>query len=264
MTDLKDFKIRGSSAGIFRNNSFQANAANGCPRRTLLRHLDVQETPSAFTKQIFEIGFGFERYYAQFIPGAQFDVEVKVGKFVGHADAVDDNFVYETKSCTSKNTEKLVFKQNTPKAEHITQLVLYMIALERETGKLVYGNYVTARVDYSKLKKMNPKDIPALMAGITPSVKEFLVTISEDGAVNVDGKPFENMHVSEFLAFEDELVKIIENEELPPRVEALKDGWGSDPCSWCPLKVICDSNPSDIDEFVESAKELFDALSYEN
>jgi len=255
--------IRGSSSSIFRNGEFQSDSDTGCPRRSYLRHLNIQEVPNAFTLQIFEIGFAFERYYSQFIPDAKFDVEVKVGNFTGHADAVDDNFVYETKSCTSKNTYSQIYKKGTPKPTHVIQLAGYMLALEYQAGKLVYGSYVTKQVDYAKLKKMPPSMIPALIAGIVPEIKEFIVTISDDGFIHVDGQPYEGLHVREFLDYQEELTALIAEDVLPPRVEALKpDAW-SDPCKFCKLAMLCDSSPVSLEDFAADAADVFAGLAEE-
>lgn len=258
---MKDFIIRGSSAGIFRNGEFVSDADTACPRRTILRHLNIQETISAFTKQIFAIGFKFEDHYGALVPDAAKEVAITTPNFSGHADAVTDDVVIETKSVSSKNTYKQVFKQGIVKSNHLIQLCHYLIQMERQKGRLVYGSYVSKTIDYSKLKAMHPDKIPALMENAVPEIREFDVVIDDDGFIMVDGEPYQNLHVSEFLDFISELTALIEADELPPRVEPLTpNSWG-DVCKWCPFNLVCDSNPATIEDFVEGAQEVLEGLA---
>lgn len=261
---MADIIIRGSSAGIFRNSEFLSDANNACPRKSYLRHLNIQEKPNAFTKIIFGLGFQFERYFAdnwKFVGTPQFEVAVHDDNFTGHADVVDDEFVYETKSCSSKNTYAQVYKKGIAKSNHIFQLCHYLIALERTKGRLCYGSYVTKDLDYSKMKQMQHVQIAKLLENAIPEIRVFDVTIEEAGFIHVNGEPYENLHVSEFLNFRTELTSIIEQNELPPRVESLKlSGW-TNPCQFCPLATLCETNVTNLEEFVESAAEIFEAVS---
>lgn len=259
---IKDFMVRGSSAGILRNGEFLSDSDTACPRRTWLRHKNIQEKISKFTEQIFAIGFRFEDYFGTLVEG-QKELEVNTLNFGGHADLVTDEFVYETKSVTSKNTYKQVFKQNKPKSSHLIQLCHYLIQMERQKGKLVYGSFLTKEIEYGKLKKMRPAEIPALLEGIVPEIKEFLVEISDDGFILVDGEHFENLHVTEFLDFIEEVSALINANELPPRVEPLTpNAWG-DVCKFCPFAAVCDSNPTSLEDFTDLCNEVLDATGEE-
>jgi CRISPR/Cas system-associated exonuclease Cas4 (RecB family) len=259
---MSDFIVRGSSAGVYRNGEFLSDSDTACPRRTWLRHKNVQEKISKFTEQIFNIGFQFENYFGTLVEG-QKEVEVNTPNFGGHADLVTDDCVYETKSVTSKNTYKKVFKEKTPKSSHLIQLCHYLIQMERQKGKLVYGSFLTKEIEYGKLKKMRPDAIPALMENAIPEIKEFLIEISDDGFILVDGEHFENLHVSEFLDFIEEVSALINANELPPRVEPLTpNAWG-DVCKFCPFLMVCDSNPTSLEDFTDACQDVLDAAGEE-
>lgn len=256
MNKLDDFIIRGSSSGIFRNGEFIGSSDSNCPRKTILRHLDVQQVHSKKTLEIFSIGHQFEEYFASIHPEFQREVEVITPTVKGHVDFVSDDYIYETKSVTSKNTHREVFKNGVPKPANVLQLLTYMVAMERDKAILVYGSY-TSITDYSKLMKMRTEEIAPLFKGAVPLMREFLVEISPEGNALVDGEPFHNIHVSELLEFQDNLHELVRQRILPPRIESLEPGAWSGPCQYCPLQTLCDSGISDLEEFVDTAGEIF-------
>jgi hypothetical protein len=131
--------------------------------------------------------------------------------------------------------------------------------MERQKGKLVYGSFLTKEIEYAKLKAMHPDAIPALMKNVVPEIREFLVEITDDGFINVDGEPYQNLHVSEFLDFIEEVSALINANELPPRVEPLTpNAWG-DVCKFCPFVEVCNSNPTSLEDFTDLCAEVLDA-----
>lgn len=258
MKTLDNFIVRGSSAGILRNSEFLSDSDTACPRRTWLRHKGIQEKISKFTEQIFAIGFKFEHHFGTLVEGEK-EVAVHTPNFQGHADLVNSDYVFETKSVTSKNTYKSVYKQGVAKSQHIIQLCHYLIQMERQRGKLVYGSYLSKEIEYAKLKAMRPDAIPALMENAVPEIREFLVEITNDGFINVDGQPYQNLHVTEFLDFIEEVSTLINANELPPRVEPLTpNAWG-DVCKWCPFSAVCDSNPTSLEDFTDLCQDVLEA-----
>lgn len=253
---LDDFIIRGSSSGLVRHAEFLGSSDANCPRKTILRHLDVQQTHSKKTLEIFSIGHQFEEYFASLHPEMQREFEVITPTVRGHVDFVSDDCIYETKSVTSKNTHSSVWKKNQPKPANVLQLLTYMVAMEREKGILVYGSY-THICTYDKLMKMRTEEIKPLFEGAVPVMKEFVVEIDELGNALVDGEPFHNIHVSELIEFQDNLHELVKQRILPPRIESLEPGAWSSPCKFCPLQTLCDSGISDLEEFVDTASEIF-------
>jgi hypothetical protein len=256
MKTLDNFIIRGSSTGVYRNGEFYTGSDVGCPRKTILRHLNIQQTVSEKTKEIFNIGFIFEEWFCSQFPDAIKEKEVNSSMLQGHCDLVSDEFVYELKSCTSKNTYKTVFKDNKPKVQNIIQLVTYMIELEMNKGKLVYGSYVHV-CDYSKLMKMQSDQIKTIFDGAVPVLKEFNVEIEEDGTVLVNGEHFHNLNVTEILDFQINLHELVKKKQLPPMVEALDQTTWDSPCKWCPLQALCESAP-DLETFIDTAEKIFE------
>lgn len=257
-----DFIIRGSSSGLIRNGEFLGSSDTNCPRKTILRHLDIQQVHSRHTLEIFNIGHQFEEYFASLHPEMQREFEIVTPTVKGHIDFVDDEFLYELKSITSRNTHNSVFKKNEPKSTNVLQLLTYLVAMERQKGKLIYGSY-THICTYDKLSKMRTDDIKPLFVGAVPVMKEFLVEIDDDGNALVDGEVFHNIHVSELIEFQDTLHELVKQRILPPRIEPLEPSAWTNPCKFCPLNTLCDSGISDLEEFVETAEEIF-SLTDEN
>lgn len=258
---MKDFVIRGSSAGIFRNGEFLAGAEAGCPRRTILRHLNAQEEIKEATKLVFALGAQFEDYYATIVPDTVRELEVKFGNFTGHVDFADDEYLYETKSISSKNTLSVI-KKGRVKLQNLLQICHYLVALERTKAKLVYGDY-TKTITYQQIMTGSFEWVTRQLDGAIPTLHEFLIEIKDDGFIYVNGKVYENLHVSEFIDFQDRLNELVEADELPPRAEPIETGWGADVCKYCPFQMLCNSNPSTIEDFVEGAQEVVEALSLE-
>ena len=256
MDKLNDFIIRGSSSGLVRNGEFLGSSDTLCPRKTILRHLEIQQVHSKKTLEVFSIGHQFEEYFASIHPEFEREFEVITPTTKGHVDFVSPEFIYETKSVTSKNTHSSVFKKGEPKAANVIQLLSYMVAMEREKGILVYGSY-THVCTYDKMMKMRTEDIAPLFKDTVPVMREFLVEIDELGNALVDGEPFHNIHVSELLEFQDNLHELVRQRVLPPRIEALEPGAWKGPCAYCPLQTLCDSGVEDLEEFVETAAEIF-------
>lgn len=258
MKQLEDFIIRGSSSGMIRNGEYLGESAVVCPRRTILRHLKIEETHSKTTEAIFSIGHQFEQYFETLHPECEFEKLITVdGVLQGHADAVGPDIIYELKSVTSKNTKAKVFGKSIPKSDNVLQLATYMVALERDVGHLIYGDFTHVST-YDKLTKMYPDQIAALFKDAMPKMKTFVVTIDEQGFILVDGQQFHNINVTELLEFQDNLHELVKKRILPPRIEALEPNSWAGPCRYCPLAPLCDSATEDLEEWVELAAEIFE------
>ena len=258
MQKLNNFIIRGSSAGLLRHGEFLGDSASICPRRTILRHLEIEETHSAITKEVFSIGHYFEKYFEKLHPECEFEKLVTIdGVLQGHSDAVSADMVYELKSVTSKNTKTKVIKNGHPKTDNVLQLATYLLALERTQGKLIYGDF-THISTYDKLTKMRPSDIAPLFENAIPVMKEFLVEIDDNGFVLVDGENFYNINVTELIEFQDKLHELVKSRTLPPRIEPLESNSWTNACKWCKLAPLCDSGVEDLEEFVDLAQEIYE------
>ena len=262
MKALDNFVIRGSSSGVFRNNEFISATDVACPRKTILRHLKIEETVNPKTQAIFKIGHYFEEYFKTLHPELEAETLVTGDGWEGHADFTSSDHVWELKSVTSKNTYNQVFKKGLPKEQAVIQLASYMLQLEISTGTLVFGSFCHIAT-YDKLMKMKLHEIAPLFENAVPEMKEFAVEINEDGGVLLDGVSFMGLHVSELMEFQAQLHELVKNDVLPPRVEALKpDAW-SDPCKFCKLAMLCDSSPVSLEDFAADAADVFAGLAEE-
>lgn len=254
---MKDFVIRGSSNGIYRNEEFLSATDVACPRKTILRHLEIQETINEKTQEIFKIGHLFEDWYAQKHPHYEREREIIAPGFKGHCDFSNGEEIVETKSCTSKNTYKEVFKQGKCKVQYVIQLACYMTMLEVPKGRLVFGSYVHI-ADYSKIQKMDIEDIQPLFANAEPELKEFIVTINTDGMVLVDGEIFYGINITEILAFQSELHRFVKQDELPPRVQSIDPSGKINPCQYCKLSYLCEKGVYELDDFIKESQDVLD------
>jgi hypothetical protein len=255
---LDNFIIRGSSSGLVRNGEFLGSSDSNCARKTILRHCDVQQTHSPKTLEIFSIGHQFEEYFAKEHPDFQREFEVITDTVKGHVDFISpDGVLYELKSVTSRNTHNSVWKKGEIKIHNALQLLTYLVAMEKQKGILVYGSY-THISTYDKLMKMRVDEIKPLFVGAVPVMKEFVVEIDNQGNALVDGEPFHNIHVSELIEFQDRLHELVKSRTLPPRIESLEPNAWASPCKYCPLQALCDSGIDDLEEFVETATDIFE------
>lgn len=245
-------KIRGGNSAIFINGNYSTESDTGCPRKILLRAAGVEETHGQGTLNVFALGHHFETWFAEKVPHAERERKIETENFIGHMDFIDDEFIYETKSVSSSKTSTHIKKA--PKYQHLFQLATYLIMAERQKGKLVYGDY-SKQITYPKLLKLEPEIAQEKFDSMVPVLTEFLVEISDDGIFYVNGEPT-FLEVKHILDFQEALLSLKED-ELPPRPEMLPVG-NSDPCGYCPLKYLCDSNPSSRADFIDQAKEIID------
>lgn len=258
MNQFNNFVIRGSSCGIVRNGEFVGDSDVVCPRKSLLRHVKIEETHSATTQAIFAIGHQFEKYFETLHPECEFEKLIIVDKVLeGHADAVSSDMVYELKSVTSKNSKKKYIKERKCKVENVLQLATYLSALEMNKGQLIYGDY-THICTYDKLVKMHPDQIASLFEGAIPEMHVFEIEINEQGYVLVDGQHFHNINVTELFEFQDKLHELVKARVLPPRIEQFDtNSWGG-PCKYCKLSPLCDSAVDDLEEWIDLAAQIYE------
>lgn len=253
------YQIRGGNAGMFRNGEYRTDTHNGCPRTIKLRAFSFQtaiEDPKTY--KVFKIGHLFEDWFAAENPGlikehcVQFNVTESV-EFIGHIDFMNDNYLYELKSVTSKNTYREVFKKGKPKEQNLLQLITYMVALERDKGKLIYGSYVK-KMPYEKFEEIGDDEFEELCETIVPDdTIEFYIHMCENGNFYCNDEKID-IHVSDIVEFWNEAATMILDEDVPPKPEKLVDKNYFGPCHFCPAKNICASDYDSWDQFYNTVK----------
>jgi CRISPR/Cas system-associated exonuclease Cas4 (RecB family) len=246
-------KIRGGNSAVFINGAFATETESGCPRKILLRTEKIEETHDQGTLNVFALGHQFEEYFSATIPNARREEVIETEHFVGHVDFIDDDFIYETKSVSSKKTSAHIKKA--PKAQHLMQLGVYMIVAERQKGKIIYGDY-SHHITYPKLLKLDPEYAATLFPTLIPKITEFLIEINDDGHFLINGD-ISFLHVSHILDFQREMLAVLDKDELPPIPEMLPSS-SSSPCAYCKLQYLCHEKDLNKEEFLKESQELLD------
>ena len=142
--------------------------------------------------------------------------------FVGHVDFINEDFIYELKSVTSKNTYRDVFRKEKPKAQNILQLATYMVALERDKGKLIYGSFIDT-ITYDQFKELGDDDFEEMCETLKPDdTIEFLITIDEDGEFLSNGERTD-IKVQDICAFWEAAADMLIDEDVPAVPQAVAD-----------------------------------------
>lgn len=252
-------QIRGGNAGLFRNGEYRTDSNNGCPRMIKLRSYGFQagvEDPA--TLKVFKLGHMFEDWFAVENPGltrehcVKFNISQKV-EFVGHVDFMSDDYLYELKSVTSKNTYREVFKKGKPKEQNLLQLITYMVALERDKGKLIYGSY-TKKITYEQFEELGDDEFEEMCETLVPDdTIEFHIHMCEDGHFYCNNVELD-IHITDITEFWQEASLMILDEDVPPKPTKLAEKNFFGPCHFCPAKNICASDYDSWDQFYLTVK----------
>lgn len=253
-------EVRGSNSGFIINGEVITSDPSGCLRTVLIRDLKLpEELPNTSFSNVMTIGaFNEDAFFAL----AHFNgvptllreellTEVISDKviFTGHADFMNGDTVYETKSITSKRVHAAVIKKGVYKVSNLAQLVRYMLVSNRLKGELVYTSYID-KLDYSELSFLNKKEVISRAMASAGETRKFIIEIAQDGAILVDREltPFHVQHSWEHLHQAAEF--LVSSSNLPPRPAR---SVSSDPCFFCPLKAVCETSPATKKEFLELA-----------
>lgn len=252
-------EIRGGNAGLYRNGEFRSDTSNGCPRVIKLRAYDFQPAiTEAHTLKVFKVGHIFEEWFATENPSLQAEQEVCFNikedvDFVGHVDFINEDFIYELKSVTSKNTYRDVFRKEKPKAQNLLQLATYMVALERDKGKLIYGSFIDT-ITYDQFKELGDDDFEEMCETLKPDdTIEFLITIDEDGEFLCNGERTD-IKVQDICAFWEAAADMLIDEDVPAKPEKLNQKNYFGPCHFCEMKNICAGDYDSWDQFYHTVK----------
>lgn len=256
-------QIRGGNAAIYRNGEFLTDSSSGCLRIAKLRSYGFQ--PAILeprTLKVFKIGNLFEDWFGkeQFTLKKEEQVKFQIIKdveFIGHIDYMDDDFLYELKSVTSKNTYREVFKKNKPKMQNVLQIATYMVALERDKAKLIYGSFVKT-VTYDKLEELGDDEFEEMCETLKPDeLMEFNIKICEDGNFyyGTDGTYRSlGLHIRDITEFWNEAAKILMDDDVPSKPTKLDAKSYFGPCDYCDMKNICASEYDSWDQFYLTVK----------
>lgn len=249
--------VRGANAAWLKDGQVITDSNVGCLRMVLLRSKGVDAPIGLEQYMTFEIGYAWEKFYASQaatdpnVSTWSTDTQVFVDipdtntRFSGRPDHVvttkDGNtFVVETKSVSSVNKFKDVFKDGHVSPNYLAQIGSYMWALNLEEGKIAYGNF-------------------AWGMGAKPDIREFKVNL--DGKrFFIDGKPTD--HTIEQLVWHKQLsaLSIEETSVFPSRpanqevcIKRYKNGFEVR----CPFYDVCEKHDKvklTGEEFVNEAK----------
>jgi PD-(D/E)XK nuclease superfamily len=252
-------QIRGGNAGIFKNGEFRTDTSTGCPRVIKLRAHGFQSgIVEGSTAKVFKVGHLFEDWFAKENPGLKIEHPVTFQitedvQFAGHIDFVGEEFIYELKSVTSKNTYRDVFKKKKPKDQNLIQLITYMVALERDKGKLIYGSFVNT-ITYDMFEEIGDDEFEEMCETLTPDdTIEFFITITKDGDVLCDGKSTD-ISVTDICEFWNQAAAMVVDEEVPAKPGKINEKNYFGPCHFCDMKNICASDYDSWDQFYHTVK----------
>ena len=234
---VSDKKIYPSGSAFLMPDGVATKYNSGCPRFVVLSVGSVRkEIHPIYAK----LGAVHEDWYAEQLGGRLKHRELPV-KFAlqdgievsGRIDFVDmDGDPHETKATMSKNA---LYDMRKGKVQigHLAQLVGYMIYTERTKGYIAVGFY-----------KHVP--LPDHMYNFErKETRVFTITINEDGDILADEQHtgYNTLHHMRFTKL---IEKVLQTKEISPR--PLPGGFIT-PCTFCPLKSLCDSyDKGDIDE----------------
>lgn len=236
--------IRGAHSGYAKQGVFYAPDNAHCPRISMLRSLCWNQPVGETSQYTFSLGLASETLFKKAFPEAltdvatEFDITNKV-KFMGHADGLVNDTVYELKSVSSTRTAEQIILDKEPKLGNVLQLLGYMLSLQKQKGMLRYTNYVYHTMTRKKEKvKLEPCNV------------DFPVEISDEGNVYVAGKlqDFTIENVMESLQI---IAKHLEDGTLPHEPVKGDEYWNC--CSMCALRAAC--------PMVQSLQELIEAAS---
>lgn len=252
-------QIRGGNAAIYRNGEVRTDTSSGCPRMFKLRSYQFQPAiTEPRTLKVFKLGQMFEDWYGDTNPQLEKEREVRFDinenvEFIGHIDYSDEDFLYELKSVTSKNTFREVFKKQKPKMQNVLQLTTYMVALERDKGKLIYGSFVKT-VTYDQLEELGEDEFEEMCDTLKPDQTiEFNIHMCENGHFYCNNVEI-GLHISDITEFWNKAASILIDEEVPAKPAQLDPKSYFGPCNFCELKNICANEYDSWDQFYHTVK----------
>lgn len=232
---------RGAHSSFVKDGYCHTDSNVGCSRILLLRERGVQEVHDAATLARFKVGMDNEAYYCRtFLQGLIYrtDVQLAKGDFMGHADVITHDTVYELKSVTSENVWKNV-QNGKYKLSNLAQLIGYMWASGKGDGVLAYTMY-----------RGDP------LAPI--STKQFSVKLCDDGTIVVDGVLI-TYTLQDWHAHQAYLLHDLNGTHLHVDMPLSPGESFFTPCTWCFANNVCDkfnAFTQTTNEFVELCKQI--------
>lgn len=245
---MKRKQLRGGNSSIMRRGVLYGASSSNCLRMVLLRDkVSQQAEPDERSKRVFKIGHLneelFERDYLSDVEDVEKEKEVCIEisdkvDFIGHIDMATPGLLYELKSCTSDNTYRKVFIQNSYKKENLIQLATYMLMSETVNGFLCYTSY-TDKLQYKTLDKHDFDAITALAEESERETRFIRVTFTDEGKVFADNAD-SGIMVQDILEFQNAAINVLENEIVyPDRPEPFNSNERYTACYSCPLNKVC-------------------------
>lgn len=137
-------------------------------------------------------------------------------EYSGRVDfEMEDGSITETKSSLRKRGKL----PSEPKVNHLAQLTSYMNWLERELGRVDWGQYT---------ERLNQTDH-----------KTFEVQIADDGQLIINGEPSQYF-AQDQIAHMQMAAELIANWKVHERRPLNWDDKYKSPCTYCSFKAVCD------------------------
>ena len=224
--------IRGAHTCYMKNGTHRCADRTHCPRISMLRSLGYNSNISDASTFTFALGLASEKVFQTEYPQAKVDVPVVIEltpqvKFVGHADGIYEDCVYELKSVSSSSRAVETVVHREYKEGNLLQLVGYMLAAEKVKGMLRYTNFVWHKCTVNKIPRK-----------IVPCNVDFAVIINDDGEIEVDGRPT-GITVMMVLDSLTDIAKHLVAGTVPERPEDYRKEFDG-PCSFCELRDVCE------------------------
>jgi hypothetical protein len=233
MTDIK--KIYPSSAAFMSGPLVDSKKSNSCHRYMwAVAHTDAPRQndvdpayagigaldEARLAAQLTKKRVKFEREVPFKIP---FKDVIISGRYDFDIAYKDGPVILEKKASTSDYVKKDHLDTGIPDSNHVAQLVMYLLLHKREKGHL--------HLSYYELS-------PEQDAYVVAQEKVWLITVSEQGDVLVDGKQFgfNAADLRRWLVGAHDAITIANRIPPEPRLHSIPY---KNPCYFCPLKDVC-------------------------
>lgn len=221
-------KLYNSSAAFAIGNAVYTDSPSGCLRSIVISAQGIR-TDIAPEYQL--IGATHEHQHMRKL-GARLafrerSIQRELTPHVTQSGRMDfgttDGEIHETKATSSEYTKRSAIGKGEPKANHVAQLVTYLINTKTPKGRLIYGYYEENAEGF------------LVLAG----QREIEVAIDEAGNILIDGATYE-WTVADQLAHTTLATAALEAiPAVPERPANAEQQWGS-PCGYCTFKSVCD------------------------
>lgn len=244
-------KIFPSSAAFMADGTVITETDSGCYRRLLMAKAGIEQPFPAIYKQVGAVHEDYVQDALLHDPNTiallkESPVKLELpsgGVLSGRVDFIRFNTdgtvtPIECKSTISKNTRLSVIRKGQLKLNHLAQVACYMLLLKQPTAEVHAGYYEATETGL-----------------ICTESRVFKITCDDEGTLAVDGVAT-FWSIGSLVEWINQGVKAINDKNnLPLKPRAFEEGWSS-PCRMCSYKAVCDTNPTDLEDFLEACRQV--------